>query len=432
MYELLDRKRRGDSLTPSEIHEIVAGFTRDEIPDYQVAAFLMATAIQGMNDEETAALTTAMIESGEQWRLYEKYDFLADKHSTGGVGDKISIVLSPWVAACGVKIAMLSGRGLGHTGGTLDKLESIPGFNANLTRDELCRCVDEVGCAIATSTSGIAPADRRTYALRDVTGTVESIPLITGSIMSKKLAMGASGLLLDVKTGRGAFMTRLEDSRALARSLISAAAGSSTRVEALITDMEAPLGVATGNANEIEESFAVLRGEGPDDIRDLTRAQAVRIVAMAEGLDDSTAAARVDEAFESGRALDSARRWVEAQGGDPSVVDGASLPTPRETLEVKAERSGFITSIEPKPAGMLAVDLGAGRKTRDDRIDHEAGLMFDRRLGDEVKAGDPLGRILLGRKQVDPDEVRKRFKALFEIGDAPPEKRPLVWEHLTS
>ena len=413
-----------------EIREFIRAFTLDEIADYQVTAFLMAVAIHGLTSTETAALTSAMIDSGERWRLADEFDFIADKHSTGGVGDKISIVLSPWVAACGVKIAMLSGRGLGHSGGTLDKLESIPGFSANLSRDDIIRCVNDVGCAIATSTAEIAPADRKTYALRDVTGTVESIPLITASIMSKKLAMGASALLLDVKTGRGAFMTTLEDARTLALALITAAANSSTRVEALLTDMEGPLGVATGNANEIAESFAVLRGQGPNDVHELTRTQAIRIVAMGRDLDDEAAGKIVDEALQSGLAADTARRWVEAQGGDPAVVDGEGLVKPSSIVSVTASRSGFVTVIETKLAGMLAVDLGAGRRRHDDPIDHAAGLMFDVRLGDEVAAGDTIGRILVGERQIDAAEVSERFAGLFTIGDEAPAPRPLVFEHL--
>src|SRR5438045_4921543 len=275
VYELLNRKRRREALEPVVIEEFIKRYTAGSIPDYQMSAMLMAIAINGMTAEEMATLTQAMLHSGEQWHLRDQYDFIADKHSTGGVGDKVSLVLSPWVAACGIKIGMLSGRGLGHTGGTLDKLEAIPRFNARLSRAEFERCVHEAGCVISTSTEGIAPADKKIYALRDVTGTVESLPLITASIMSKKLAMGASALILDVKTGSGAFMRKFEDSRALAKSLIAAAEGSGTRVEALITDMDRPLGVAAGNANEIVETLQVLEGKGPKDVEEVTRAQGV-------------------------------------------------------------------------------------------------------------------------------------------------------------
>jgi len=291
VYEVLNRKRRGAPLDQREIELFIERYTRGEIPDYQMSALLMAIAINGMTAEEMATLTQSMLRSGDEWHLRSEYDFIADKHSTGGVGDKVSLVLSPWVAACGIKIGMLSGRGLGHTGGTLDKLEAIPGFNARLSREQFDQSIADSGCVISTSTDGIAPADKKIYALRDVTGTVESLPLITASIMSKKLAMGASALILDVKTGSGAFMRRYQDSKALAQSLIAAAAGSGTRVEALITDMDRPLGVAAGNTNEIIETIEVLKGNGPADVEEVTRAQAVRVLAMSGKFDDASAGA---------------------------------------------------------------------------------------------------------------------------------------------
>jgi pyrimidine-nucleoside phosphorylase len=432
VYELLNKKRRGGPLEPREIEFFVEGFTCGSIPDYQMSALLMAIAINGMTAEEMATLTQSMLRSGEQWHLRDSYDFIADKHSTGGVGDKVSLVLSPWVAACGVKIGMLSGRGLGHTGGTLDKLEAIPRFNARLTRAEFERCVAEAGCVISTSTEGIAPADKKIYALRDVTGTVESLPLITASIMSKKLAMGASALILDVKTGSGAFMRHYQDSKALAQSLIAAAAGSGTRVEALITDMNRPLGAAAGNANEIIETIDVLKGRGPADVLEVTRAQAERILVMSGRFDEASARRELDEALTSGRALDQARKWIAAQGGDPGCVDDYSLlPQPREVVEVKAPRSGFITHIDTYQAGMFTVDLGAGRKKADDVIDYAAGVMFDRNAGDEVSAGDVIARIQLGAAQRDAAELRARFLSFVEIGDAAPAARPLVHERLT-
>lgn len=432
VYEVLNRKRRGAPLTNQEIELFIERFTRGDIPEYQMSALLMAIAINGMTAQEMATLTQAMFRSGEQWHLRSKYDFLADKHSTGGVGDKVSLVLSPWVAACGVKIGMLSGRGLGHTGGTLDKLEAIPRFNARLTRAEFERAIDEAACVITTSTEGIAPADKKMYALRDVTGTVESLPLITASIMSKKLAMGASALVLDVKTGSGAFMRNYQDSKALAQSLIAAAAGSGTRVEALITDMDRPLGVAAGNANEIIETIDSLRGRGPADLMEVTQAQAERILVLSGQYDEPAAKATLEEVIQSGAALEQTRKWIAAQGGDPAIVDDYSLlPQPRETVEVKAARSGFITAMDTYQAGMFTVDLGAGRKKADDTIDYAAGVMFDRKTGDEVKAGDTIARIQLGAASRDAEELRARFLSFVEFGDAPPAKRPLVHEHLS-
>ena len=431
VYELLNRKRRGAPLEPREIEFFVEGFTHARIPEYQMSALLMAVAINGMTAEEMATLTQAMLRSGEQWHLRNSYDFIADKHSTGGVGDKVSLVLSPWVAACGVPIGMLSGRGLGHTGGTLDKLEAIPRFNARLSRDEFERCVADALCVISTSTDGIAPADKKIYALRDVTGTVESLPLITASIMSKKLAMGASGLILDVKTGSGAFMRIYQDSKALAQSLIAAAAGSGTKVEALITDMDRPLGIAAGNANEIVETIEVLKGNGPADVLEVTRAQAERVLVMSRKFDEAAANAALADALDSGRALDQARKWIAAQGGDPEIVDDYSrLPQPRDIVEVRAPQSGYITHMDTYQAGMFTVDLGAGRKKADDVIDYAAGVMFDRRTGDAVNAGDVIARIQLGTAPRDAEELRARYLSFVKFGEEPPPERPLVHEHL--
>jgi pyrimidine-nucleoside phosphorylase len=425
VYEILNRKRRGAPLESREIELFIDRYTRGDIPDYQMAALLMATAINGMTAQEMATLTQSMLRSGEQWHMRDQYDFIADKHSTGGVGDKVSLVLSPWVAACGIKIGMLSGRGLGHTGGTLDKLEAIPRFNARLTRKEFERCIQDAGCVITTSTEGIAPADKKIYALRDVTGTVESLPLITASIMSKKLAMGASALILDVKTGSGAFMRAYQDSKALAQSLIAAAEGSGTRVEALITDMDRPLGVAAGNANEIVETLDVLRGEGPRDVEEVTRAQAERLLVMSGRFDENSARTALDDALRSGRALEQAHKWIAAQGGDPT-----HLPQPQQTIEIHAPQSGFITFMDTYQAGMFTVDLGAGRKKADDVIDYAAGVMFDRKTGDEVRAGDTIARVQLGKGRRAPDEVTSRYLSFVQFGDEPPEARPLVHEHL--
>jgi pyrimidine-nucleoside phosphorylase len=431
VYEVLNRKRRGAPLETREIELFIERYTRGEIPDYQMSALLMAIAINGMTAEEMATLTQSMLRSGDQWHLRSEYDFIADKHSTGGVGDKVSLVLSPWVAACGISIGMLSGRGLGHTGGTLDKLEAIPGFNARLSREQFDQSIADSGCVISTSTEGIAPADKKIYALRDVTGTVESLPLITASIMSKKLAMGASSLILDVKTGSGAFMRRYQDSKALAQSLIAAAAGSGTRVEALITDMDRPLGVAAGNANEIIETIEVLKGNGPADVEEVTRAQAVRVLVMSGKFDDTSANAALDDALRSGRALEQARKWIAAQGGDPAIVDDYSLlPQPRTTIEVKAPQSGFITFIDTYQAGMFTVDLGAGRKKADDVIDYAAGVMFDRKTGDKVRAGETIARIQLGTAQRDASDLTQRYLSFVTFGDEKPEERPLIHEHL--
>ena len=428
VYHILNRKRRGAPLETREIEIFIDRYTKGEIPDYQMSALLMAIAINGMTAHEMATLTQSMLRSGEQWHMREQYDFIADKHSTGGVGDKVSLVLSPWVAACGIKIGMLSGRGLGHTGGTLDKLEAIPNFNARLSRKEFEQCIADAGCVITTSTEGIAPADKKIYALRDVTGTVESLPLITASIMSKKLAMGASALILDVKTGSGAFMRAYQDSKALAQSLIAAAEGSGTRVEAFITDMDHPLGVAAGNANEIIETLEVLEGKGPKDVEEVTRLQGERLLVMSGRFDEKSARAALEDALKSGRAREQADKWIVAQGGDP---DPKKLPKPRTTIEVKAPRSGYITAMDTFHAGMFAVDLGAGRKAAHDTIDYAAGVMFDRKTGDQVRAGETIARIQLGEANRDSDELTQKFLSFITFGDAPPAPRPLVHELLS-
>jgi pyrimidine-nucleoside phosphorylase len=430
-YDVLNRKRRGEELSDGEIRTFVDLFTRGELPDYQMAALLMAIAIRGMSSREMATLTQSMLDSGEKWKMRERFDFVGDKHSTGGVGDKVSMVLSPWVAACGVKIGMLSGRGLGHTGGTLDKLEAIPRFNARLTRAEFERCIDQAGCAISTSTEGVAPADRKMYALRDVTGTVESLPLITASIMSKKLAMGASGLVLDVKTGSGAFMRAYEDSRALAKSLIAAAAGSGTRVEAFITDMDRPLGLAAGNANEIIECIEALHGRGPADLMEVTRAQALRLLVMSGKYDETSAGKALDDAIASGAAAEQTRKWIAAQNGDPSIVDDPQkLAVSKRVAEVRAPRSGFISHMDTYRLGMLGVELGAGRKKHDDVIDYGAGILFDRKSGDEVRGGEVIARIFLGDRSPAADDAVRAYLAAVSIENAPPPARPLIHEFI--
>jgi pyrimidine-nucleoside phosphorylase len=431
-YELLNRKRRGEELSSDEISWIIRSFTGGELADYQMSAFLMAVATRGMTRTETAALTAAVVSSGEQWNLRDELGFVADKHSTGGVGDKISLVLAPWVAACGVPIGMLSGRGLGHTGGTLDKLETIPGFNARLSREQIVRAIERTGCAIATSTEAIAPADKRMYALRDVTGTVESLPLITASIMSKKLAFGSSFLLLDVKTGSGAFMPSYESSHQLARSLLDAASGSGMRVEAMISDMNQPLGRAIGNANEVVEAFEVLRGKGPGDVRALARAQAERILLASGGFGPDTASRALDEALTSGAALEKGKAWIEAQGGDPAFIDAPErLGHAKNRSEIRAPRSGWIDSIETFRLGMIALDLGAGRRRQDDEVDPSAGIELLASVGEEVREGDVLAILSWSRDSIAADDQARRFLHSIAIADSPPPRRSLVYDILT-
>lgn len=430
IYSLLDRRREGKPWSGAEIRGFIDGFMAGEIADYQMTAFLMAVAIHGATEEESRALTEAMLASGAQWSLRDEIDFVGDKHSTGGVGDKISLVMSPWLASVGVPIAMLSGRGLGHTGGTLDKLEAIPGFDAGLDRRQVLACLEKVGCAIATSTTEIAPADRRLYALRDVTGTVRSIPLITASIMSKKLAMGASALVLDVKVGRGAFMREPDDARELARALIAAGEGSGTKVSALLSNMDQPLGRAIGNANEVAEAFAVLRGEGPADLFDLSLELSLELMEAA-GRERRDADKELRDAIASGRATEAAERWIEAQGGDPRVVTSSeTLPRPHRTVEITADRAGFVSDLDPLALAELTVALGAGRRVQTDEVDHAVGLDLAVERGERVGAGDLLAVILIGERDREDAELEQAVRASIRIDEEPPSDVPLIFERV--
>src|SRR5687768_7167628 len=364
--DIIRRKRDGGALDRADIETFVAGVTDGSFSDYQASALLMAIVLRGMTTEETAWLTDAMVRSGVRVDYPDVDGVPVDKHSTGGVGDKTSLVLAPLAVACGAVVPMMSGRGLGHTGGTLDKLESIPGFRTNLSLDELRAAIGKVRCALIGQTSDIAPADRRLYAMRDVTGTVESIPLISASIMSKKIAEGIGALVLDVKTGDGAFMKTLDDARALAHSLVSIGNASGVRTEAVITNMEAPLGTMVGNAMEVVEAIEVLKGHGPDDTRELSVFLAARML-VAAGLhsDEATAMQCVREAIRSGAGIEAFRRIIENQGGDPHVIDDYQrLPQASREHTVVAQRSGFV-GFRAEPIGHAAVALGAGRTKLD-------------------------------------------------------------------
>ncbi len=390
--DVIVKKRDGGSLSRDEIRFFVDGVTSGALPDYQASALLMAIVLRGMNADETAWLTDAMMHSGSRIDLEEIPGVKVDKHSTGGVGDKTSLVLAPVVAACGVPVPMMSGRGLGHTGGTLDKLESIPGFRVNLSFAEMKAALARAGCAMIGQTSQIAPADKRLYALRDVTGTVESIPLITASIMSKKIAEGIGALVLDVKTGSGAFMKTSEDSRRLAESLVSVGNASGVRTEAVITAMEAPLGRAVGNALEVIECIDVLKGGGPADLVEVTLELASRMLVLgsaARGLDEGRTRAR--RMIDSGAALERFRQIVEIQGGDPSVVDhDGRLPRAPEHYAVVADRAGYVWRLDAELVGRASVALGAGRDRVEDAIDPAVGIIVRSKPGEEVRPGDAI------------------------------------------
>jgi pyrimidine-nucleoside phosphorylase len=425
--DLIRQKRDGGTLDQEAIDAFVSGVTDGSLPDYQASAMLMAIFLRGMTREETAALTDAMVRSGVRVTYPGLPGTPVDKHSTGGVGDKTSLILAPLAAACGAYVPMMSGRGLGHTGGTLDKLESIPGFRTALTLDELKAAVASIGCALIGQTSEIAPADRKLYALRDVTATVESIPLICASIMSKKIAEGIGGLVLDVKTGAGAFMKTREASRALAEALVAIGRSSGVRTEALITNMETPLGLAVGNANEVVESIETLKGSGPADLERLSVLLAARMLIVA-GItgDEQEAEARVRRAIASGEGVEKFRRIIENQGGDPRVVDDyARLPSAPDRQRVTAPRHGYVSALQAELVGRAGVALGAGRNRLEDAIDHGVGITVLAPPGTLVRAGDDVFEIR-HRKGRGLDTAATLLQQAIDIADAAPAAQPLV------
>jgi pyrimidine-nucleoside phosphorylase len=434
-YDLIRKKRDGGQLSAEELQFLVWGATSGGIADEQLAAFLMAVFFRGMDlQKELPAWLHAMLHSGQVLDLSAIPGRKVDKHSTGGVGDKISLALAPLVAVCGVRVPMVSGRGLGHTGGTLDKLESIPGFSVDLSIARFAELVNRLGVCLIGQTAEIAPADRKLYALRDATATVESIPLIASSILSKKLAEGIDALVLDVKVGRGAFMKTLEEARLLARTMVDLCKALGRGCVALLTDMDAPLGSAVGNAVEVRESIEVLRGGGPPDVRELTLRLGVEMLLSGEapgvGNDPLLARMRLETALADGGALRRFMQLVEAQGGDPSAIEDPSrLPQPKAKREVRADKSGVLTRLDAEVVGLAAVDLGAGRARKEDVVDHAAGLLLRKRLGEEVRAGDVLAELhAAGDSRLDAGEARLR--AAFAIGDKAPAFRPLVMERV--
>jgi pyrimidine-nucleoside phosphorylase len=425
--DIIARKRDGDALTREEIRNFVTGVTDGTWPDYQASALLMAIVLRGMTPEETAWLTDAMVHSGVRVDLSAIPGIKVDKHSTGGVGDKTSLILAPIAASCGVPIPMMSGRGLGHTGGTLDKLESIPGFRVGLSLDELKAALAKTGCGLVGQTDQIAPADKKLYALRDVTATVESIPLISASIMSKKIAEGIGALVMDVKTGSGAFMKTEADSRRLAESLVSIGNASGVKTVALITDMDQPLGRAVGNANEVIECLEVLKGGGPADLVEVTLALTARLLMLgkvATDLADADRKARA--AIQSGAGLERFRQIIEVQGGDPRVVDDVSrLPHVNTRHQVTATRDGYVNRIDAELVGRASGALGAGRDRVVDPVDHAVGIMVLAKPGDAVKRGDPIFELQY-RDNGRLEQALAMAGRAVSIEDAPPRPRPLI------
>lgn len=431
--ELIRTKRDGGVLADDELRAFVAGVTDGSIPDYQVAAMLMAIYWRGLDDRELATWADAMLRSGDVLDLSAIPRAKVDKHSTGGVGDKISIPLAPAVAACGVAVPMVSGRGLGHTGGTLDKLESIPGFRIDLPVERFAALVGELGACLIGQTARVAPADKRLYALRDVTGTIESIPLIASSIMSKKLAEGIDALVLDVKVGAGAFMKDATRARALCAAMQAIGRRAGKQVTCVLTDMDAPIGAAVGNALEIAESIEVLRGGGPADTRELTVVLGGEMLLLGGVERDQAAArARIERALGDGSALAVFARIVEAQGGDPRVCEdpGAVLPQPKRKVAIVAPRAGAVASIAADAIGMAALVLGAGRARHEDAIDPAVGLMLAARVGDRVAAGDLLATAWCSDDDARLAACRDRVLAAYQLtdGDVPPRPATRILE----
>ena len=426
--ELIERKRDGGELEAEEIAELVLAYARGDVPDYQLAALLMAVYFRGLSDAETFALTDAMVRSGETIDLAGRIGRrVVDKHSTGGVGDKTTLAVGPVVAACGVPFGKMSGRGLGHTGGTIDKLESIPGFRVELSTDEFVAQVRELGLAIVGQTADLVPADKLLYALRDVTATVDNVSLIAASIMSKKIACGADAIVLDVKVGDGAFMKTLEEARALGRTMIELGQRAGRDVVCVLTDMDQPLGCAVGNALEVREALATLRGDGPPDFAELVLDSAAHLLALSDlGIDETEARRRAEQAVADGSALAAYERWIRAQGGDP---DEDALPKAPYVREVFAPRDGHVARLAALQVGLAALHLGAGRREKSDPVDHAVGIVCRRRRGDAVERGEALAEIH-ARDEASADEAAERLLGAYELADEPPAPQPVVLDTL--
>ncbi|TCP31330.1 pyrimidine-nucleoside phosphorylase [Scopulibacillus darangshiensis] len=423
MVDLIEKKRNGEELNKSEIQFIIEGYTNGDVPDYQMSAFAMAVFFQDMTHDERVTLTEAMVQSGDQIDLADIQGVKVDKHSTGGVGDTTTLVLAPLVASVGVPVAKMSGRGLGHTGGTIDKLESVPGFHVEISNDDFIKLVNTNKVAVIGQSANLTPADKKLYALRDVTGTVDSIPLIASSIMSKKIAAGADAIVLDVKTGNGAFMKDLDDAKALAEAMVGIGNGVGRNTKAIISDMSQPLGFAVGNALEVKEAIDTLKGEGPKDLHELCLTLGSHMVMLAGKAQDQTEARNMlEETMRNGKALETFKTFLASQGGDASVVDEPSkLPTAQYTIDVQAKHDGYVSEIIADKIGIAAMNLGAGRATKESKIDLAVGLVLRKKVGDAVKAGEPLVTIHSNTNNVDDvmAQVHEAYKVVDEKVGAP-------------
>ncbi|SFL15487.1 pyrimidine-nucleoside phosphorylase [Halanaerobium salsuginis] len=428
-YDIIYKKREGKSLTRAELEFLITGYVKEEIPDYQISAWAMAVFFQGMDAQETADLTMLMAESGDMIDLSPITGTKVDKHSTGGVGDTTTLVLAPLVAAAGLPVAKMSGRGLGHTGGTIDKLESIPDFNTSLSEDKFFDNVNQHGLAVVGQTGNLTPADKKLYALRDVTATVESIPLIASSIMSKKIAGGADAIVLDVKTGNGAFMKDKSSARKLAQAMVNIGKQTGRKTAAYLTDMNQPLGKAVGNALEVKEAITTLRGDGPADLTELCIELGAGMLKLADKVTELKAGKKLlREKLNSGAALAKLKEMITAQGGNPAVVEDLTLlPTAENSLEITAAKSGYINEIEAIEVGLAAMLLGAGRENKDSQIDLAVGLELKKKIGDQVKKGESLAVIYYNSAQ-NLAEAKAKLEQSFTISSDKPASNKLIYE----
>lgn len=428
MYDIIRNKRNGEELSDPEIEFFVKGYTDGTIPDYQASALAMAIYFRGMSERETVCLTKCIAESGDTVDLSRFGTLSVDKHSTGGVGDKTSLIVAPTVAALGAKVAKMSGRGLGHTGGTVDKLEAIPGYRTTLSSEEFLEQVERIGIALIGQSGNLTPADKKLYALRDVTATVDSIPLITSSIMGKKIAAGSHSIVLDVKVGSGAFMKTVEQAEILASEMVKIGKGCGRKTAAVLTDMNVPLGHAVGNSLEIAEAVAVLRGENISDLRNVCVCLAANMVSLTFDLPTEEAEKRVISALDSGAAYEKMKEWISAQGGDVRFIeDTKRFPRPKTVHEVKSPADGYIHDMDVEGIGNASVILGAGRLTKGDPIDYSAGIVIRGKTGDKVSRGDVLCELHTNDASAVA-EAEKRYLGSLTFGNEPPKKKPLIYK----
>ncbi len=430
MYDIIQKKKLGLELSNEEIVFFVKGYTNNEIPDYQVSALMMAVYFNGMTKSETVNLTTAMANSGDNIDLSLFSTFSVDKHSTGGVGDKTSLIVAPIVASLGGKVAKMSGRGLGHTGGTVDKLESIPGYRTSLETRDFLKQVENIGIAIIGQTGNLAPADKKLYALRDVTATVDSIPLITSSIMSKKIAAGSHSIVLDVKCGSGAFMKNPEEAEFLAKEMVDIGKLCGRNMAALITDMDTPLGNAIGNSLEVIEAISILKGEKQGDLFEVCVALASNMISLVYSIDIEEAKKQVLESIKSGKALVKMKEWISSQGGDVRYIEDTSLfEKSKHSIDVSALESGYIEKMNTEEIGRISVFLGAGRNNKDDRIDHSSGIILNKKTGDYVEKGDKLGTLYTNCKE-SLTEAKRRYLGSIIFSEKQIKRPTLIYKEI--